>query len=72
MGASFAKSKTVHTFGDLSKNGAAALIEDIISIYHYYCIGKLQVANENSQYETQDIDITAVSKYRKPLCRKRS
>lgn len=63
MGASFAKSKTVHTFGDLSKNSAAALIEDIISIYHYYCIGKLQVANENSQYETQDIDITAVSKY---------
>lgn len=63
MGASFAKSKTVHTFGDLSKNSAAALIEDIISIYHYYCIGKLQVANENSQYETQDIDITVVSKY---------
>lgn len=63
MGANFAKSKTVHTFGDLSKKSAAALLEDITSIYHYYCIGKLRVKNESSQGETQDIDITTVSKY---------
>ena len=63
MGASFAKSKTVHTFGDLSKNSAAALIEDIILIYHCYCNGKLREIDENSQNETQGIDITTVSKY---------
>lgn len=37
MGAHFAKSKTVHSFGELSKDGVRALIDDIISIYHYYC-----------------------------------
>lgn len=63
MGARFAKSKTVHAFNDLSKNSAASLIEDIVSIYHYYCKGKLQVVNENSQDETLDVDITAVSEY---------
>ena len=39
MGAHLAKSKTVHSFSELSKDGAQALIEDIIAIYHYYCKG---------------------------------
>lgn len=63
MGASFAKSKTVHKFSDLSKNGAVALINDIISIYHYYCIGKLEVINDHISNELQDIDITTISKF---------
>lgn len=61
IGASYAKSKTVHTFSDLSKNSAAALIEDIVSIYHYYCVGRLQVVIENHQDEINDIDITTIS-----------
>lgn len=40
-GARFAKSTTVHNFEDLSINGAHALINDITSIYHYYCRGKI-------------------------------
>ena len=63
MGARFAKSKTVHTFSDLSKNSAAALIEDIVSIYHYYCIGKLQVIDENRSDKMNSVDITSISKY---------
>lgn len=63
MGANFAKSKTVHTFSELSTNSAAALIEDIVSIYHYYCIGKFKVLNDENYDKLQDLDITAVSKY---------
>lgn len=43
MGAHLAKSKTVHSFSELSKDGAQALIEDIIAIYHYYCKGTIFV-----------------------------
>lgn len=39
MGAHFAKSKTVHSFSELSQDGAQALIDDIIAVYHYYCTG---------------------------------
>lgn len=41
MGANFAKSKTVHSFSELSQDGAQALIDDIVAVYHYYCIGKI-------------------------------
>ena len=44
MGAHLAKSKTVHSFSELSKDGAQALIEDIIAIYHYYCKGRQNYA----------------------------
>lgn len=63
MGAIFAKSKTVHKFSDLSENSANALIEDIVSIYHYYCVGKLQVADSGTNDKMQDLNISAVSKY---------
>lgn len=41
MGATYAKSKTVHKFDDLSREGAQALINDIIIIYLNYCRGRL-------------------------------
>lgn len=63
MGANFAKSKTVHKFSDLSNNGAIALINDIVSIYHYYCVGKLKEVNENSSDELHNIDITNINKF---------
>lgn len=37
IGAQFTKSKTVHTFSELSKDGACAFINDLVTIYHYYC-----------------------------------
>ena len=60
MGANFAKSKTVHTFSELSKNGATALLSDIVRIYHYYCQGKISLS-ETEFESTKDIDITSVS-----------
>lgn len=41
MGAKFAKSKSIHRFDDLSRDGAQALINDIILIYIHYCKGRL-------------------------------
>lgn len=60
MGANFAKSKTVHTFNELSKNGASALLNDIVLIYHYYCKGKF-LLSEMEMESTKDIDITSIS-----------
>lgn len=54
IGAKNAKSKTVACFDDLSKDGAKALINEIIFIYHNYCKGRLfselKDAEENSDY----------------------
>lgn len=63
MGANHAKSKTVHTFSELSQNGAAALIEDIILTYHNYCVGRLKVIQENDLEEMQALDIAEINKY---------
>lgn len=41
MGATYAKSKTVHQFDELSEDGARALINDIVNIYLNYCRGRL-------------------------------
>ena len=41
IGAHFAKSKTVHSFAELSQDGAQALIDDIVTVYHYYCKGRI-------------------------------
>lgn len=41
IGATFAKSKTVHQFDELSRDGARALINDIVTIYLNYCRGRL-------------------------------
>lgn len=66
MGANHAKSKTVHTFSELSQNGATALIEDIILTYHNYCVGRLQVIQENDFEEMQAFDIVEINRHHEP------
>ncbi len=65
MGANFAKSKTVHSFSELSQDGAQALIDDIVTIYHYYCIGKI-VLNSDENDEIQAVDVVGTEKYQLP------
>lgn len=65
MGASYAKSTTVHTFEDLSQDGANALINDIISVYHYYCKGKISL-NEIRENDTHSISIEGSEKISLP------
>lgn len=65
MGAQFAKSKTVHSFSELSQDGAQALIDDIIAIYHYYCTGRI-VSNFGENDEIQAVDVVGTEKYKLP------
>lgn len=41
MGANFAKSKVVHSFEEVVKNGAQDLIFDLMNVYKKYCKGRL-------------------------------
>lgn len=65
MGAQFAKSKTVHSFSELSKDGAQALIDDIIAVYHYYCTGKI-IVKPDERDEIQEVEIAGTEKYQLP------
>ena len=65
MGANFAKSKTVHNFGDLGQDGARALIDDIIAVYHHYCAGRIVVKSDIND-EMQDIEVSGTEKYQLP------
>jgi len=56
-GSDFAKSKTVHKFEDLKADGARELINDIVNIYHYYCIGKLVPPIEDNDHDYCSIAI---------------
>lgn len=51
MGATYAKSKTVHKFDYLSQDGAQALIDDIVTIYLNYCRGRL-IAKTQAEEES--------------------
>lgn len=66
LGADFAKSKTVHSFADLSKNGARALIDDIVLIYHSYCKGRLDFPR-NEKAIDQTIHISDIEKVQLPV-----
>ncbi|MBR3809173.1 MAG: hypothetical protein IKK46_02585 [Clostridia bacterium] len=57
MGAQFAKSKTVNKFDELSYDGAQALVNDIVDIYHYYCTNKISERYVDGKFEYQGIDI---------------
>ena len=65
IGAHFAKSKTVHSFSELSQDGAQALIDDIIAVYHYYCTGRIVLKTEEVD-EIQSVDVFGVEKYQLP------
>ncbi len=65
MGAHFAKSKTVHSFSELSQDGAHALIDDIIAVYHYYCTGRIILKSDGAD-EIQRVEIAGTEKYQLP------
>ena len=65
MGARFAKSKTVHSFSELSREGVQALIDDIVAVYHYYCTGRI-VLNSGENDEIQAVDVVGTEKYSLP------
>lgn len=65
MGAHFAKSKTVHSFSELSQDGAQALIDDIVAVYHYYCTGRI-VLNSGENDEIQAVEVVGTEKYQLP------
>ena len=65
MGTHFAKSKTVHSFNELSQDGAHALIDDIIAVYHYYCIGRIGLKSDGVD-EIQSVGIAGAEKYQLP------
>lgn len=69
MGAQFAKSKTVHSFGELSRDGAQSLIDEIVTIYHCYCIGRI-VLNPNENDEIKAVDVVGTEKYQIPTISK--
>ena len=66
MGARFAKSKPVHSFSELSREGAQALIDDIVAVYHYYCTGRI-VLNSGENDEIQAVDVVGTEKYQLPI-----
>lgn len=65
IGEQFAKSKTVHSFSELSQDGAQALIDDIVAVYHYYCTGRI-VLNSGENDEIQEVDVVGTEKYQIP------
>mgnify|MGYP000865524729 CR=1 FL=1 len=65
MGAHFAKSKTVHSFSELSQDGAQALIDDIVAVYHYYCTGRIILKQDDSD-EIQSVEVAGTEKYQSP------
>lgn len=65
MGAHFAKSKVVHSFSELTQNGAQDLVDDIVNIYHYYCIGKIGSKTDEND-EVQGIEAVGTEKYQMP------
>ena len=65
MGSHFAKSKTVHSSSELSKDGTQALIDDIVAVYHYYCIGKI-IVKPDERDEMQEIEVVGTEKYQLP------
>lgn len=57
IGAQHAKSRTIHCFSELSKEGARALIDDIISIYHYYCEGRFVLKDNEAQEDIYSMNM---------------
>jgi len=66
MGVNFAKSKTVHKFDDLKTDGACALINDIVAIYHYYCKGKIVLNLEDGNNELHSVDVAGTERLQLP------
>lgn len=71
MGANFAKSKTVHSFEDISRGGTQDLLNDIIDVYRYYCKGKLMAYNNfGLGTNIQGVEIAGTEKIQIPIIQK--
>lgn len=66
MGAQYAKSKTVHSFSELSQDGAQALLDDIVAVYHHYCKRRI-VVNSSENAEIQAVEVAGTEKYQIPI-----
>ena len=66
LGATFAKSKTVHKFDDLSINSAQALISDIMTVYHDYCKGRLSFKSEDEDQTLPITDLKSINSFYTP------
>ena len=66
MGATYAKSKTVHQFDELSQDGARALINDIVNIYLNYCRGRLISRSEYVEDNFHEINLLKNASYHAP------
>lgn len=66
MGADYAKSRTVHCFNELGKDGAQSLINDIVLVYHYFCSGKL-VERKFENDEIERIEVVGTENYQLPI-----
>lgn len=56
---------TIHSFDELSKDGAQALIDDIIAVYHYYCTGRIVLKSDETD-EIQNVDVVGTEQYQLP------
>ncbi len=63
MGSQHAKSKRVHTFDELSHDGAKSLIDDIVSVYHNYCSGRIGVLQAATPDQIRAVDVVGTEKY---------
>ena len=66
MGSQYAKSKTVHSFSELSQEGAQALLDDIVAVYHHYCKRRI-IVNSSENDEIQAVEVAGTEKYQLPI-----
>ncbi|MCI8506672.1 MAG: hypothetical protein HFI67_10855 [Lachnospiraceae bacterium] len=45
------RKETVHKFQEVSQNGGAALMNDIVSVYRNYCGGNIILKSENEEFQ---------------------
>ena len=67
LGAKFAKSKTVHSFEELSSAGAHALVNDIVNIYESYCHGLLKSDISEKEADTQEPEMDLNTNHNIPV-----
>lgn len=59
----FSSCKTVHKFKELSQYGAQTLINDILTVYRYFCSGNVKFISEESDDEIQNVHLEDTEKY---------
>lgn len=66
IGAQFSKTKTVHSFEELSQHGAQALIDDIVFVYHNFCVGRYVQSDQAEKEEFQSIRLPKMEQIQLP------